>query len=201
MVVQRRSRRTRRKRINLAAALQAIFISSEANAHYRRAFALEPGMLDAQFETLHVCKLWISIPRLLPATKHYSPPRRKHSEANFGLATLFERLGHSDEAVLRYRDALAADPDTEASFGIGRATEREEHWRRQSHVSAVRSTSTRTMPASSVALGAAFMQARRDDGGHCGLPVGARGGALKTSTPTSGIGEDLQSKAALRGSR
>ena len=62
---------------NLAAALQAMRRYAEVVTHYRRAFALRPCMLDAQFGLASCLQaLDQHTGRLLPATKHYSPPRQ-----------------------------------------------------------------------------------------------------------------------------
>jgi tetratricopeptide (TPR) repeat protein len=105
---------------NLAAALQALGRREDAVAHYQRAVALAPGMVDAQFG-LAACLQ--ALGRHADAIACYEAVlavEPAHPEANFGLATLLVDLDRADEAIVRYRAALAADADfAEASQGLG----------------------------------------------------------------------------------
>ncbi len=105
---------------NLAAALQALGRREDAVAHYQRAVALAPGMVDAQFG-LAACLQ--ALGRHADAIACYEAVlavEPAHPEANFGLATLFADLDRADQAIERYRAALAADADfAEASYGLG----------------------------------------------------------------------------------
>jgi tetratricopeptide (TPR) repeat protein len=105
---------------NLAAALQALGRREDAVAHYQRAVALAPGMVDAQFG-LAACLQ--ALGRHADAVACYEAILAvdpAHPEANFGLATLFVELDRADEAIVRYRAALTADADfAEASYGLG----------------------------------------------------------------------------------
>ena len=125
MVVQRQSRHTRQKRTQISRRrCRPCAVMPRPSRIIGAPSLSDPACSTRSLGSRHVCKLWISTPRLLPATKHYSPPRRSTPKLISAWPRSLRDLAIRTKAVLRYRDALAADPDfAEASFQIGHATD------------------------------------------------------------------------------